>query len=56
MLEVFYSCGLRRGELISLWLRDVDFERGTVFIRWGKGPRTATCRSVNVPCSGCVLR
>ncbi len=39
VLEVFYSCGLRRGELISLWLRDVDFERGTIFIRRGKGAK-----------------
>jgi len=37
ILEVFYSCGLRRAELISLTLRDVDFERGTVFVRSGKG-------------------
>ena len=37
VLEVFYSCGLRRAELISLWLRDIDFERGTVFVRRGKG-------------------
>ena len=39
VLEVFYSCGLRRAELISLWLRDVDFERGTVFVRSGKGAK-----------------
>jgi integrase/recombinase XerD len=39
VLEVFYSCGIRRAELISLWLRDVDFERGTVFIRHGKGAK-----------------
>jgi integrase/recombinase XerD len=39
VLEVFYSCGLRRAELISLWLRDVDFERGTVFVRCGKGAK-----------------
>ena len=39
VLEVFYSCGLRRSELISLWLRDVDFERGTVFVRCGKGAK-----------------
>jgi integrase/recombinase XerD len=39
VLEVFYSCGLRRGELISLWLRDVDFDRGTVFVRHGKGAK-----------------
>ena len=39
VLEVFYSCGLRRGELISLWLRDVDFDRGTIFVRLGKGAK-----------------
>jgi site-specific recombinase XerC len=39
MLEVFYSCGLRRSELIALWLRDVDFARGTLFIRCGKGKK-----------------
>lgn len=39
VLEVFYSCGLRRGELISLWLRDVDFDRGTIFVRQGKGAK-----------------
>jgi integrase/recombinase XerD len=38
-LEVFYSCGMRRGELIALWVKDVDFERGTVFIRSGKGAK-----------------
>jgi len=39
VLEVFYSCGLRRGELISLWLRDIDFDRGTLFVRHGKGAK-----------------
>jgi integrase/recombinase XerD len=39
VLEIFYSCGLRRGELISLLLRDVDFDRGTAFVRRGKGAR-----------------
>jgi integrase/recombinase XerD len=39
ILEVFYSCGLRRAELISLWVKDVDFERGTVFVRCGKGAK-----------------
>lgn len=39
VLEVFYSCGLRRAELISLWVRDVDFERRTVFVRHGKGAK-----------------
>lgn len=39
VLEVFYSCGLRRSELIGLRLRDVDFDRGTVFVRCGKGAK-----------------
>jgi len=52
VLEVFYSCGLRRGELISLWLRDIDFDRGTVFVRRARGPRTVTCPSASRPCSG----
>jgi len=37
VLEVFYSCGVRRGELIALRIRDVDFDRGTVFVHHGKG-------------------
>jgi integrase/recombinase XerD len=37
VLEVFYSCGLRRSELIDLRTRDIDFDRGTVFVRSGKG-------------------
>lgn len=39
VLEVFYSCGLRRSELIALSVHDIDFERGTVFIRSGKGAK-----------------
>jgi integrase/recombinase XerD len=39
VLEVFYSCGLRRSELIDLQMRDVDFDRGTVFVRCGKGAK-----------------
>ena len=39
VLEVFYSCGLRRSELIELRMRDVDFDRGTVFVRSGKGAK-----------------
>ncbi len=39
VLEVFYSCGLRRAELIELLVRDVDYERGTVFVRCGKGSK-----------------
>jgi integrase/recombinase XerD len=37
VLEVFYSCALRRNELIELEVRDLDFDRGTVFVRSGKG-------------------
>ena len=39
ILEVFYSCALRRQELIELTVRDVDFDRGTVFVRCGKGAK-----------------
>ena len=39
VLEVFYSCGLRRAELIGLLVRDIDIDRGTVFVRSGKGAK-----------------
>jgi integrase/recombinase XerD len=39
VLEVFYSCALRRAELIDLALGDIDYERGTVFVRRGKGAK-----------------
>ena len=39
VLEVFYSCALRRQELIELAARDIDFDRGTVFVRCGKGAK-----------------
>jgi integrase/recombinase XerD len=39
VLEVFYSCGLRRAELIELAVDDVDFDRGTIFVRNGKGAK-----------------
>lgn len=37
MLEVFYSTGMRRGEVVRLGRDDVDAVRGVVFIREGKG-------------------
>lgn len=37
ILEVFYSCGLRRNEMCRLRVVEVDFERRTVFVREGKG-------------------
>jgi integrase/recombinase XerD len=37
ILETFYSTGMRRSELMNLKLHDIDPERGTLFIRQGKG-------------------
>lgn len=37
MMEVFYSTGIRRMELMHLKLYDVDTERGTLMVREGKG-------------------
>ena len=39
MIETFYSCGIRRTELINLSIYDIDFEAGTVFIREGKNKK-----------------
>jgi integrase/recombinase XerD len=39
MLEILYSTGIRRMELISLKLYDLDPDRGTLMIREGKGRR-----------------
>jgi integrase/recombinase XerD len=39
IMETFYSCGIRRMELMNLKLYDVDTERGTVMVRQGKGGR-----------------
>jgi len=37
MLEVLYSSGIRRSELIRLSLFHIDIERGTLMVRQGKG-------------------
>jgi integrase/recombinase XerD len=37
IMEVFYSAGIRRMELMGLKLYDLDTERGTLMIRQGKG-------------------
>jgi integrase/recombinase XerD len=37
MLEVLYSTGIRRRELLGLSLYDFDAERGTLLVRHGKG-------------------
>jgi len=39
ILEMFYSTGIRRNELLGLKEHDLDFDRGTVMIRQGKGKR-----------------
>jgi len=39
MLELFYSCGVRRAELCSLELADLNSERRTLTIRRGKGKK-----------------
>ena len=39
ILEVFYSCGIRRQELTRLKYQDVDFDRGTLMVRNGKNKK-----------------
>jgi integrase/recombinase XerD len=39
MLELFYSCGLRRTELARLALIDVNLDRGILTVRQGKGKK-----------------
>jgi integrase/recombinase XerD len=39
MLELFYSCGLRRTELCRLELADLNPERRTLHVRLGKGKK-----------------
>lgn len=39
ILEVLYSTGMRRMEIIALRWDDFDIERGTIFIREGKGKK-----------------
>ncbi|MBF0548534.1 MAG: site-specific tyrosine recombinase XerC [Candidatus Riflebacteria bacterium] len=42
IFEIFYSTGIRRGELVNLKLFDVDAARGVLFIREGKGWKDRT--------------
>jgi integrase/recombinase XerD len=39
ILELLFSTGIRRKELINLKLYDVNIEKGTLFIRQGKGKK-----------------
>lgn len=39
ILEVLYSTGIRRMEVLNLKLTDIDAERGTLLVRQGKGKK-----------------
>lgn len=39
ILEILYSCGIRRGELVGLRLYDLDADRRSLFINQGKGKK-----------------
>ncbi len=39
VMEVFYSTAIRRTELTNLRVSDIDFSRGSLFVRQGKGAR-----------------
>ena len=39
MIETLYATGMRRAELTRLKLHDLDFARGAIFIREGKGSK-----------------
>lgn len=39
ILETFYSTGIRRSELVSLHISDIDFRRGAMAVREGKGKK-----------------
>ncbi len=42
LIAVLWRCGLRISEALSLELRDVDVQAGTVRVRHGKGDRSRT--------------
>ena len=39
ILHLFYSCGLRRGEAVSLNITDIHFQQNILYIRNGKGAK-----------------
>jgi len=43
ILEMLYSTGMRRTELLNLKFDDLDRKRGVATIRQGKGEGTASC-------------
>jgi integron integrase len=42
MVELLYGSGLRQNELLSLRIKDIDFEFGTITVRGGKGDKDRT--------------
>jgi len=39
MIALLYASGLRRGELLDMKIKDIDFERNVVIVRGGKGKK-----------------
>ncbi len=37
MVEILYGTGIRLNEILSLRVKDVDFDRGQIAVRFGKG-------------------
>jgi integrase/recombinase XerD len=61
MLELFYSCGVRRAELCRLELADLNTERKTIHVRLGKGKKDRmvpvgerASSGWNITCRPCV--
>lgn len=50
MLELLYSAGLRRQELLNLDIRDVDLEGGLALVRQGKGGKDRVVPVGRVAC------
>jgi integrase/recombinase XerD len=42
IITLLYSSGIRRGELINLRIRDLDFDKKIIFVRGGKGKKDRT--------------
>ena len=46
MTAILYRCGLRLNECLSLRIKDIDFDRKSIFVRQAKGKKD---RSVPLP-------
>ncbi len=42
MVELMYGSGLRQAELLSLRIKDIDFDSNNIFVRGGKGNKDRT--------------